>query len=443
MSAATSSKNAIKSAPPKTLIAGVPAVVVLLVVSLIMAINLTLQSDAASEKVLVDSIEAELVAGTAGAREIVSENIDLFMKINSQEDVEKYWEEWLEVTNELRLLRDEINGQYIYALKEIDGVYYFVFDTDEEAQASQSIFTSYTLSPVHEDAFAGKPSAGVMNVVDEWGSYNTGALPLFDNSGKQVGIVATDITDTFVQRSREATGFYSTALIVSLSSAALLMLVILFVLARSNSAMQKHLYRLANFDPISGLPNRNNLFSFLASEIDHLKDRSHSFAVVFIDLDNFKLVNDASGHGAGDHLLHKIATLLSCYVQSSPYAFANGMAALTSRIGGDEFLQIVPNVSSSAKALEYAQGLLEAFGKEPDLQRFIDDFGIGLSIGVALFPSMETEYDALVRFADIAMYHAKRSGKNSVKLYDPSMGDDIEGAALTVRSRRAKGKEAP
>jgi len=433
---AVTSKSVKQVDTPKIPLIGIGAVAVLLTIALAATIYLTLRNNAEAEEVLIESVKAELIASSSAAMEIIANNIDLFKKINSQEDIDNNWDAWLEVVHELRWLNYEIGGDYIYALKEVNGVYYFIFDTDIEAEETREIFTPYELSFVHEEAFAGHPSADISNVIDEWGSFNTGAVPLYDNRGNQVGIVATDIADTFIVRHRETSAFYSTILIVTTSSIAVMMLVVLYMISRRNYAIREHLFALANFDSVSGLPNRNNLFSFLAREIDNLKEHGHRFAIFFIDLDNFKAVNDHAGHDVGDALLRKIATFLSTFAGQSAYASDRGIDALTARIGGDEFLQLMPGISNTEEASEHAQSLLKAFGEEPGLLEYIDNYGVGLSMGIALFPSMQTDYDELIKFADIAMYHAKSSGKNNFKIYDFSMGESVEGAELTVRNNR-------
>ena len=425
---------------PKSLLIGVGTVVLLLIIILIVTIKLTVQSNSETDVVLVDSVKAELVATSVGARGIISENIDLFMKINSEEDALDHWDEWVAVVEELRVLNEEIGSEYIYALKEIDGEFFFIFDTDPEVQEARDLFLPYELSSVHEQAFAGEVAVGIMNVVDEWGSFNTGAVPLFDNNGNQVGIVATDIADTFIQKSRDTSSFYTTILVVAISVLAIVMLIVLALLLRRNAKQQKDLYMLANFDPISGLPNRLHLFTFLAREIDFLKGKQQPLAVYFIDLDNFKTVNDQAGHDTGDKLLRAIATFLDTHVQSGVYAENNGIEAITARIGGDEFLQLLPGVASIEQGSEYAQGLLDAFRKEPDLIKYVEEFGVGLSIGVALFPSMQTDYDILIKYADIAMYYAKKDGKDNYKVYNEAMGDDVDEAELTVRTKRGSSR---
>jgi diguanylate cyclase (GGDEF)-like protein len=414
-------------------LSGFGVAVALVIIALSATIYLTLVSNAETEDVLIDSVKAELIASSISAREIISENIELFKAINSPEDIEANWDAWIKVDAELQTLNRYINGAYIYALKEINGTYYFVFDTDSDAVDARDIFTPYELFPVHEQAFAGIPSAGIANVNDEWGSFNTGAVPLYDNKGVQVGIVATDFSDLFIERNHDTTRLYTTVLIVSTSVIMVLLLFVLFLLIRLNSRIQKRLFELANYDFVSGLPNRNYLFSYLKRIIGPLEHTKEPFAVVFFDLDNFKSVNDRAGHDKGDVLLRQIATFINAFALQSPLVRAHTLEPLSSRIGGDEFLQLLPGIATTEDATIYAQSILEAFSVHPELLEFILEFDIGLSMGISLFPSMETDYEDLIIFADVAMYHAKYAGKNNFKVYDASMGDNFEGADLIVR----------
>ena len=430
---AAKNKGAKEALTPKPLLFGFAAVVVLLFIALVTAIGLTVRNNSETEQVLTDSVKAELIVCSMDAREIISEHIALFNAINSQEDIEAHWDEWIKVVGHLQELNELIHGEYIYALKEIEGVYYFIFDTDPEAIEEHTIFTPYQLSSVHQDAFEGLSSAGIVNVVDEWGIFNTGAVPLFDDHGRQVGIVATDFLNTYVERSRAASSFYTTGLIIIACITMVLLLLIFFLLLRFNAKAQRHLFEMANYDTISGLPNRNYLFGFLKKNIERLKQNKYPFAIIFYDLDNFKTVNDKAGHDAGDALLKKIASFLDAYAKQSPYASANGMNALVARIGGDEFLHLLPGVSTPEEASGYVYSLLRSFRKQAAFQKVIAEFGVGLSVGIALFPSMGTDYDTLVKYADIAMYYAKNAGKNNCRIYVPSMGSNVENAESITR----------
>ena len=221
-------------------------------------------------------------------------------------------------------------------------------------------------------------------------------------------------------------------LVVVLVIALGILVCFLIMLIRKNQRLKERLYQISNHDTITGLLNRNFFFTYFSEWSKAHDPADVEFALLFIDLDNFKRVNDTAGHEAGDVLLKLIADFFRSYADKEPDKAR--IIDMIARIGGDEFLWVLPN-ASSAEALEaHARMMLEDFSKQEEFQVFIRDFGVGLSIGGALFPSQTDDYNELVRFADIAMYKAKYGGKNNYVLYDKSMGDGDEGMALTVRS---------
>ncbi|MDR3315236.1 MAG: GGDEF domain-containing protein [Coriobacteriales bacterium] len=388
------------------------------------------------EAILEESVSSELISNCVAAKEIVTRHIELFYAINSEEDIWRNSEECNQVIAELRALKNTSNAAYIYVVKELNGKFYFVFDTDEEVSTKQDddpdndMFTEYTLSPVHEQAFAGKNSADLMSVEDEWGSFNTASIPLVEN-GEVIGIVSIDIKDDYITRAQstsQAGSFVLTGvMIVSLVA----LLGLLIMLSSRNVKMHQHLYTLANHDAITGLPNRHFLFTHLAEKQRETSKNHAPFAALFIDLDNFKRVNDTAGHAAGDELLQGIAEFL--HLSQREYTGEGIAETLTTRIGGDEFLQLTPKVENEEDATALAQSMLKGFREQEGLKRFIQDHGVGLSIGIALYPLHGTDAVELIKYADIAMYHAKHSGKNNFAIYNATMGDAFEGEELSVR----------
>jgi diguanylate cyclase (GGDEF)-like protein len=410
----------------------------LLVVSVLLALVLaltivsTITNNRNLAAILEESVKTELLAVCYAARDDV--DMELFLAINSSEDFAANQKQADEVIAQLRKLKNEVNATYIYALKEIDGAYYFIFDTDEEAGTPDNpVFSEYVLSPVHEDAFAGSSSADVMNVVDEWGSFNTGAIPLM-YEGEVVGIISVDVEDTFIDRARQAANTNAVLLIIVMIAIMVVLLVFLVMLLRRNQKMQDELFYVANHDAITKLYNRYYLFNYLSQWSKSSRAKNSSFALLFIDLDNFKSVNDSAGHDEGDKLLRLISQFLKSYTDELD---DNGsIEGLTARIGGDEFLQIVPDFTTAEEIECWARILLEDFAANEDVREYARDYGVGLSIGGALFPSQTPDYDELIRLADIAMYHAKYHGKNNYCLYEDAMGDGPEGVILSVRTRK-------
>ena len=133
-------------------------------------------------------------------------------------------------------------------------------------------------------------------------------------------------------------------------------------------------------------------------------------AIMFLDIDQFKLVNDTCGHDVGDRLLKSTAErLLDCLLKTDSAA----------RIGGDEFVVLLPSVNDEQEARISAEKILHAINQPFDLPGI--NFPITVSIGVAVYPDHGDDEKRLLMNADIAMYHAKKSGRNNVKLYQSEM----------------------
>jgi diguanylate cyclase (GGDEF)-like protein len=181
---------------------------------------------------------------------------------------------------------------------------------------------------------------------------------------------------------------------------------------------------MANFDAITGLPNRRYLMNYLKSISTDENKTKASFALLLIDLDNFKSVNDNAGHDAGDALLRHIAAYLdSAHENSKSFRPSAGMLNVSARIGGDEFVQIFPGVETETDAAIIAQKLLRNFSSQT-LDRYIQKYSVGLSIGVAICPLHSDDFNVLIKYADLAMYHAKKAGKSAYRVYEDEMHDN-------------------
>jgi diguanylate cyclase (GGDEF)-like protein len=330
-------------------------------------------------------------------------------------------EYYFETLESLRELKRTLDVTFIYALKEINGYFYFIFDTEEGIDTVEEIFERYEISDVHERAFRGEFAAGIMNVEDEWGSYNTGAIPIWDKDGNVVGIVSTDIEDILIQRSISTSNRNAIILIITLFITFSGMIVIVSLLLHRLKKIQDRLFRMANYDSLTGLPNRNYLMNYLQELSAKTLSKHTSFAFLLMDLDNFKTVNDSAGHDAGDELLKHIAVYLdNVHGDSKSFRPAAGQLNVSARIGGDEFVQIIPGISTEEEACKVAQKVIANFSS-PQLDRFIEKYQVGLSIGVTLFPYNTRNFNVLIKYADIAMYHAKKSGKNTYRFYEDEM----------------------
>ena len=376
---------------------------------------MTLKNTNDLKGILEESISSGLISSSIAARELL--DIDRFDSYNSIEDVKNDAEAYEQTLGDLRNLQKQIGVTYIYALKNIDGKYYFVFDTDEE---SDTLFDEYEIYPVHERAFLGEDSAGIMNVTDEYGDFNTGAVPIFKN-GVVIGIISTDIEDSYIKESNAASERNTFVLILTLVVTMCFMTAVVALLLRSVRKMQDKLFRMANYDVLTGLPNRQFLMTYMPEIAGKALAKQTPFAFFLIDLDNFKRVNDNAGHDAGDELLQHIARYLdTVHNNSKSFRPAAGSLNVSARIGGDEFVQIIPGVSTEEEAMEVARKVLDNFSSQT-IDRFVEKYQVGLSIGVALFPYHTENFNVLIKYADMAMYHAKKSGKHSIRIYNDEM----------------------
>ncbi|MCL1908024.1 MAG: GGDEF domain-containing protein [Holophagaceae bacterium] len=401
----------------------------LLVISLIIAffalllgiaVSVTAKNTSDIKHCYEESVKSGLISASLAARELIDPN--QFESYNSVEDTDKDVAGYAQTLANLRDLRAKIGVTYIYALKKMENKYYFVFDTDDEEDTR---FTEYDLAPVHESAFQGIDSAGILNVVDEFGSFNTGAVPIMKN-GKVIGVVSADIEDTFVKMSHSAVRANTLYLVAAMSASMLVVLAISMFLMRGIQKAQDRLHYMANYDKITGLPNRHYLMNYLDGLSQNPAKTQTPFALLFIDIDNFKKVNDGAGHDAGDELLRQIANyLLQTHENSLLFRPPSGALNVSARLGGDEFIKIVHGIGTEGEAANFAKKVLDEF-HSPAIDRFIEKFDVGMSIGMALYPLHSDNYHVLVKYADMAMYHAKREGKHIYRIFSFDMEPKFE-----------------
>ena len=173
--------------------------------------------------------------------------------------------------------------------------------------------------------------------------------------------------------------------------------------------------RLAFYDPLTELPNRMLLMDRLEQAILHARRSHKNGAVFFIDLDNFKTINDSLGHPVGDQLLRQLAVTFRHLVRAED---------VIARFGGDEFIMLLNELNeepeqAAEEALRIAEKILHQF----DTPRLVlgHELRVTASIGMTLFPADSEQPDELIQQADTAMYSAKSSGRNAVRAYLPSM----------------------
>ncbi len=181
-------------------------------------------------------------------------------------------------------------------------------------------------------------------------------------------------------------------------------------LAASLQTANAELVRMTLHDPLTQLPNRLLLEDRIGQAIEECRRAGTFCAVVFVDLDRFKTVNDTLGHHAGDELLRTIADRLRSLVR---------MEDTVSRISGDEFVVLLRRLSKTGDAATVARKMMESLHAPVRVQK--SDLRITASLGVSLYPLHGDNADALIINADLAMYHAKSCGRNDVQVFAPTM----------------------
>ncbi len=185
---------------------------------------------------------------------------------------------------------------------------------------------------------------------------------------------------------------------------------------------EETIWRQANYDELTGLANRTQFHSRLEQEIErHGRDKS-SFALLYLDLDGFKDVNDTLGHAAGDELLIRVAQRLKGCTRKSD---------LIARLGGDEFTLILADIKQAEQVASVADAILAALAKP--IQIHEHEIRIGASIGVAFYPDDGSSREELSKHADIAMYQAKESGKNNFQFFRPEMNAKASNRLALIR----------
>lgn len=180
-------------------------------------------------------------------------------------------------------------------------------------------------------------------------------------------------------------------------------------------ALEAELQRLANEDSLTGLRNRHWFLGFIDNAIADATAHDSEFAVLFIDLDDFKHVNDTQGHAIGDQLLKAVARRLTALLRPSDHVV---------RFGGDEFIIMLAPTGGDLQIAAVARRVIDAlsmpFAIGEDVQ------AVGASIGVAVFPRDGLDAGTLIRHSDIAMYAGKSEGKGQFRFFDPALSATIK-----------------
>ena len=186
--------------------------------------------------------------------------------------------------------------------------------------------------------------------------------------------------------------------------------VIVFQDITERQKLEDKLVRMARYDNLTGLANRSLFMEFINTSIARSERRNRTTAVVFLDLDHFKQINDTMGHDAGDDLLISAAARLKTCIREGD---------MVARLGGDEFAIVLDDLAQAEDATQIAEKILQSFSNPHLLGK--REVKVGTSIGIGAFPEAGKTAEEIIKAADTAMYVSKKGGRNSYNMYKSGM----------------------
>ena len=245
--------------------------------------------------------------------------------------------------------------------------------------------------------------------------YSEAYVPLMDGQKLKGAIeVYVDLTDK-VHRYWRSFGLAILCLAFLLALAAALPGAFIWRQLQSLRIAQAHIKELAFLDTLTGLPNRRMFQDRLRQAVSHAKRHGERGALILMDLDHFKGVNDSLGHGAGDHLLNEVGHRLSSLLRDED---------TVARLGGDEFALILSNIPAAEQVAHVAQRIQESLAEPTFFEG--NEIHTSASIGITLFPDDGEAPDQLLANADIALYRAKETGRRTFNFFEAALKKQID-----------------
>jgi diguanylate cyclase (GGDEF)-like protein len=271
----------------------------------------------------------------------------------------------------------------------------------------------------------GRPLAEVFQIID--GPTRKTARDPMEMAVEQNKTVGLTVNCVLIRRDGFESAIEDSAAPIHDRAGTVIGAVIVFHDVSAARAMSVQMTHAAQHDVVTNLPNRMLLNDRITQSIALARRQKKPMAVLFLDLDHFKYVNDSLGHAAGDQLLQSVSKRLVSSLRDSD---------TVSRQGGDEFIILLSEVSHPGDAATSARKILRALGAAHAIKD--QELHINASIGISMFPEDGEEADTLIQNADMAMYHAKESGRNNFQFFRPAMNlKSVERQALEGNLRHA------
>jgi diguanylate cyclase (GGDEF)-like protein len=369
-------------------------------------------------------IQSSLLRVAEAAASLVDGDLHRAIEQAGREDTPAY----AAAVKPLAAVRDRVSGvRFIYTMTLRAGQPCFILDATPPGDADGDRVEDHSalLEPYHDAdpalLFAlrtGQPAATPLPESDRWGTLVSGYAPIRDSTGTCVGILGVDMTaDVYYERlapvRRAALAGIVPAVIATLVAGG-----VTFIVRRGALAAEEQLRGCALRDALTGLQNRPAFLAHIEQCIARAqRDPAAHFALLFLDFDRFKLINDSLGHAAGDELLVAVAERLRAVAARHHLG-----ECYLARLGGDEFVILAAGLADAAAAAQFAEGLQLVLSRPYRVAGH--NLSTSVSIGIVLSAATPGTPGELLRDADTAMYRAKSTGRACHALFDQQMHAD-------------------
>ena len=317
-----------------------------------------------------------------------------------------------DITRRRQLMRDlhREKEQWFVTLKSIGDA---VMTTDDQGRVTYLNPLAEELTGWGSDEAQGNPIAQIFRIVNEYSR-----APV-ENPVERVleqGVIVGLANHTLLlSRDGREISIEDSAAPVRDNEGSLQGCVIVFRDVTEKRKLEQRIQYQANYDALTGLPNRHLFQDRLTQAIAQVQRSGRSFALLYLDVDHFKNINDRLGHPFGDHVLVELSRRFRSIVRETD---------TIARIGGDEFAIVLEDLSDRNEALVLGRRLMNEAGAPIRIDHTKSDLTV--SIGVALYPGDGTDATSLVRNADIALYQVKKSGRNNIRFFSREMNRTVQ-----------------
>ena len=330
---------------------------------------------------------------------------------------------------ERNAVEDALYAEKERALVTLNSIGDAVLCTDISGNVTYLNLVAETMTGWGREEATGRPLAEVFRIID--GPTRKTARDPMEMAVEQNKTVGLTVNCVLIRRDGLESAIEDSAAPIHDRAGTVIGAVIVFHDVSAARAMSVQMTHAAQHDVVTNLPNRILLNDRITQSIALARRQKKPMAVLFLDLDHFKYVNDSLGHAAGDQLLQSVSGRLVATLRDSD---------TVSRQGGDEFIILLSEVSHPGDAATSARKILRTLAAAHTIKD--QDLHINASIGISMFPEDGGVADTLIQNADTAMYHAKESGRNNFQFFTPAMNlRSVERQALEGSLRHALERE--